>query len=475
MQPSPMGLLICCVIVALAYRARGNLMDALIVALIASMAFGSTAMMTLSALGGSTPLIFTAFSLLLIASVAARRNVLKEVGRLFACVPSAAVLCMLMVYAAVGALLLPRLFAGQTTAFTKPPGSLLIIETSLAPVSGNITQTGYLLLNGLTALALCILLLGAPRWNEVKYGFVLLAVLTAGFGLLDLAGKLAGAGDILALIRTANYALLTESNEGSFHRIVGAFPEPSSFATTALACLAFTYAYWRRTGDRLMLGLWLTLAVLLTLSTSSTAYAGLTILALAAAAGLARSVAKNRVRRRELFVVALFAVLLVLALAIALYREGFFDPFLNLLDTMVLDKSSSDSGRERSYWNQKSLQAFRDTYGLGIGVGSSRASGWPVAVLSQLGVIGALLMAQLTLVMFGGLRDIRRVLDPEIETIIASVQASAFGSLVAASLIMGTPDPGLLYFIALAVVVSARMTAMRIPLPPGPQTRLLGH
>src|SRR5690606_19406250 len=185
-------------------------------------------------------------------------------------------------------------------------------------------------------------------------------------------------------------------------------------------------------------------------------YAGLTVLTLAAVIGLARSVATAGIRPRELLVVALFGILLVLALAMALYREGFFDPFIGLLDRMVLDKGSSDSGRERSYWNEKSLQAFRDTYGLGIGLGSSRASSWPVAVVSQLGVIGSLLMAQLTLVIFGGLRDIRRVLDPEIETIIASVQASAFGSLVAASLIMGTPDPGLLYFIALAVVVSAR-------------------
>src|SRR5690606_31632197 len=146
-----------------------------------------------------------------------------------------------------------------------------------------------------------------------------------------------------------------------FYRIVGAFPESSSFATTALACLAFTYTSWRRTGDRLMLGLWLTLAALLALSTSSTAYAGLTVLTLAAVIGLARSVATAGIRPRELLVVALFGILLVLALAMALYREGFFDPFIGLLDRMVLDKGSSDSGRERSYWNEKSLQAFRDT------------------------------------------------------------------------------------------------------------------
>jgi hypothetical protein len=483
MQPSLPGLLVCGIVLSVAYGERGPLVGAIIVALIASLAFGSTAFMTLSALGGSTPLIFTAFSLLLIAAVAVRRNVLKEVGQLFARVPSAAVLTALMVYAVVGALLLPRLFAGQTSAFTKPPDSLLIIETSLAPVSGNITQTGYLVLNGATALALCILLLAAPRWTHIRRGFVLLAALTAGFGVLDLASKLAGAGDILAPIRTANYALLTESNEGNFARIVGAFPEASSFATLALACLAFTYTYWRRTGDRLMLGLWITLAGLLALSTSTTAYAGLTVLAIAAAAGLARSVATDRIHPRDILVVALFVGLLVLALALALYREGFFDPFIGMLDRMVLDKGASDSGRERSYWNEKSLQGFSDTYGLGIGVGSSRASSWPVAVVSQLGMIGSVFMALLTLVIFVGMRGASRALDPATETLVASVRASALASLGAASLIVGSPDPGPLFFVALAVVACARAMASRPASPvrlrpltqslPSPETRVI--
>src|SRR5690606_38035028 len=95
-QPSPMGLLVCCFVFALAYRVSGALIGALIVALVASIAFGSTSLMTLSALGGATPLIFTAFSLLLVGTVAARKSVLKEVGHLFARVPTASVLSILM-------------------------------------------------------------------------------------------------------------------------------------------------------------------------------------------------------------------------------------------------------------------------------------------------------------------------------------------------------------------------------------------
>ncbi len=447
-----MGLLVCCVIFAVGYRVRSPL----IVPLVASLAFGSTAALALSSLGGSTPLIYTMFSALLIAVVVARRRIFKDLGVILARLPDMWVLLLLMLYAGVGSVLLPRLFAGQTTAFTKPSGSLMIVETSLAPVSGNITQTGYLVLNGLTGIALCIYLLKSPSWDQVRRGFTWLVALTAGFAVLDLAAKFAGAGDLLAPIRTANYALLTESSEGSFYRIVGAFPEASSFATAALACLAYAFTYWHRTGDRLMLWLWMLLLALLTLSTSSTAYVGLSALLIVAALGVGGSVMSNRITGRELVVVALLLASVLVGLAIALYREGFFDPLFSLLEDMVLDKSTSDSGRERGYWNAKSMQAFYDTYGLGIGVGSSRASSWPIAVLSQLGVIGTLLMAKLAMVFFVSLKRVGVVLGPETEAIVASVRASALATLMAASLISGTPDPGTLFFIAFAVVLAAR-------------------
>jgi len=452
MQPSLMGLLVSLVIFVLARRAGGPL----IIPLLASIAFGSTSAVILTKLGGSTPLIYTTFAALLVATVAARRHIWRDLGGAFARIPDLWFLIALMVYAAVSAILLPRLFAGHTTVFARPPGVFVYIETSLGPVPGNITQTGYFVLNGLTAIALCVLLLHRPRWNELRRGFLALCALHAGFGALDLATKLAGLGDLLEPIRTASYAMLTESLEGGFHRVVGAFPEASSYAQMALAALAFTFTYGSRMRSRPALAIAAVLFGLLVISTSSTAYVGLAGLCAAWGFGFARSALTLRLERRELVIAMGGLVALALALAIALASEDFFEPLTRLVNSMVFEKSKSASGQERAYMNVKSLQGFVDTYGLGVGFGSSRASSWVIAVLSQTGVVGTAMMAILLFRVTAGVGRAGEVLDPAAQATIAGVRAAALASIFAASIISNSADPGILFFIAFAVICSAR-------------------
>ena len=71
----------------------------------------------------------------------------------------------------------------------------------------------------------------------------------AAGGLVDLAGKTLGAGDVLAPIRTASYALLTDVEHEGFARIVGTYSEASGFAIGSLPALAFAFTDWRRTGS----------------------------------------------------------------------------------------------------------------------------------------------------------------------------------------------------------------------------------
>ncbi len=89
------------------------------------------------------------------------------------------------------------------------------------PVSGNITQTGYFVLGGLTAIALCVLLCQENRLESIRRGFLLWCSVHVVFGLLDLLGKVAGAGDILSPIRTASYAMLTRSSKMAFGALLG--------------------------------------------------------------------------------------------------------------------------------------------------------------------------------------------------------------------------------------------------------------
>lgn len=461
MQPSLTGLLVCGALLLAGHRLNG----ALIIGLIASLAFGSTAVATLTAIGGATPLIYTFFAGVLVLAAAARRSVWRDLGGVFGRLRSVWALCALTLYIAIGALLFPRLLLGRTSVFVLSESREGIVESTLAPVSGNITQTGYFGVSALTAIALCVLLLRQDRLEQVRRGFLLFCLLHAGMGLIDLAGKLAGAGDLLAPLRTAGYAMLTEQVSAGFARVTGAFPEASAFSAASLACLAFCYTYWRHTGDRLARWLVLTLLGLLLLSTSSTAYGGLFVLGTAAAFGICRSLASDRLQGDDLLILGLLAVGAVLILALAVYSEAALEPVANLIDASLLGKASSASGQERAYWNLKSMQAFLDSGALGIGMGSSRASSWPVAVLSQLGLLGAVLMAALLVVIARGLGGLARRADARTCAIVASVRSAALASIVAASMIGGSPDPGMLFFIALAVITATRARLREKPRP----------
>ncbi|RVC40339.1 hypothetical protein EN779_37010, partial [Mesorhizobium sp. M4B.F.Ca.ET.088.02.2.1] len=167
-----------------------------------SMAFGATAAMILTALGGSSPQIYTLFAALLVMAVTARRHLWFELGSVFGSIRPIWILASLMAYAVIGAWLFPRFFAGQTIVFVQAKTRGAVVEAALAPVSGNISQTGYFILGGLTAVALCVLLLHSDRIDQVRRGFFLWCGLHTGMGLIDFIGKSAGAGDLLAPIRT---------------------------------------------------------------------------------------------------------------------------------------------------------------------------------------------------------------------------------------------------------------------------------
>lgn len=458
MQISIIGFLVCVGILLTGYYARG----VLIVSLVASLAFGSTALMTLSSLGGSSPLIYTLFSALLVTAVAARRRIWRDLGDVFGKVRPVWVLCGLILYCLAGSWLFPRLFAGQTSVFVQSKLYRgVVVESSLAPVSGNITQTGYFILGGLAAIAFCVLLLHKNRIEQVRRGFFIWCFLHAGMGTADLMGKMAGLGDVLRPIRTASYAMLTETSQAGFWRIAGAYSEASAFGGVSLACLSFCYVYWRKTASLFAFWLAIVLLVLTVLSTSSTAYVGLILLGIPVAISVMRSVSSGRVEASEVLIVTLLAAAILAILSIILYDERFLDPFAKMIDAMVINKASSSSGQERLYWNLKSLQAFLDTSGLGIGFGSSRASSWPIAVISQLGLVGSLMMAMLLVVVVRGMGRLTQYVDRETDAVVSSVQASAIGSVVAASLAGSTADPGTVFFIAFAVISATRVRARR--------------
>lgn len=454
MTVSVAGLLVCAALFTL-----GCLMRApIIVGLFASLPFGSTAFATITALGGSSPLIYTLFALLLISSMLFHRHLAPDLIFLFRRSWVPWVVCALALYVACSAWILPRLFAGRTSAFVATPGGG-VSEVLLAPVSGNITQPAYFALGAMTFFAFAVLLSRGHHIAAVRRGVFVWATLHAALGVVDLAGKMIGAGDVLLPIRTAHYALLVETSQGGFWRIAGGFPETSSYSAMTLACSAFAFTYWRATLNIYAFSLLIVLGVLLLLSTSGTAYAGSAIVAIPVAVCLANAAARGRYRIQDLALIGLGSVAVTALAAMYLYDSHAFHRLHDVLETAALNKPMSGSWRERTYWNLRSMTAFFETSGLGVGMGSSRSSSWIVSVISQLGVFGSVMMAALVIVL---LRDLvtgvaGRVYG-EADILASAARAAGLAWLTAASVSFGSADPGVLFFICLAVVVTCRQT-----------------
>src|SRR5262249_26136792 len=81
---------------------------------------------------------------------------------------------------------------------------------------------------------------------------------------------------------------------------------------------------------------------------------------------------------------------LAVVLALYIYDEDLFDPWVTMLLDATLNKAASDSGLERAHWNELGVEAFLNTQGIGVGYGSTRSSSWPISVLAQMGVVGAI-------------------------------------------------------------------------------------
>ncbi len=451
MIPSVEGLLVAALLLLIGFAMGAPL----IVGLLASLPFGATAFATLTALGGSSPLIYTLFSIAVILAVFTRKDAMRRLGMVFAKYPVAWLVLALIVYTIVSALLFPRFFAGRTTAFVPIEG--LVTELPLGPTSGNITQTAYFTLGAFVFIAISMTVLDPDKLKSVTRGLFAFAAANALLGGLDLAGKLAGAGDILLPIRTASYSLLTDVAQAGFWRIAGGFSEASAFAAMSLSCLAFCYAYWRVNASNLAFALMVALLLLVLLSTSTTGYAGLALLSLAPIASLMKAIVRNRFQRDDLALTAL-GILIVAALGLVyINNQHVFDPIVQLVQETILDKPQSSSGQERSYWNEKSLQSFLDTSGLGVGMGSSRSSSWIVSVIAQLGILGTIIMLALFGVIVRGMSGIRPTRDKrEVFALAAGARASAIALIVAGCISGAHADPGVLFFIALSTVVAAR-------------------
>jgi len=406
---------------------------------------------------GHMMLVFLAFGVLSRrreAAAAIRALHPNEPGFWFTC---------LVAYGVASAFLMPRVFAGITEII--PLGTTAFDDTGstvpLAPVSSNVTQSLYLSTTLLCLITLTAVAATRGGFSAVFNALLACCVANTVFAVLDIATYATGTQEVLGFIRNARYTLHTDSEIAGMKRIVGSYTEASVFARSTLGVLGVTGTLWL-CGVRP--GLTGTLAglslVLIVLSTSSTGLAGAPVmLLLLYGYAFSRLVQGRAGPQVTMFafgapVIGLAVVLLLLLDADATAK------IYGYVDLVVLNKASSDSGIERSSWNVISFQNFLDSWGLGVGLGTARASSFAVALLASVGIPGALFYAVFVFECF--LRP--RGQPGSLEADVAAAVRNGYAGLLIGDLLIGPIiDQGFFFCMLAGLAAAIRPRASNAP------------
>jgi len=363
------------------------------------------------------------------------------------------------VYAVLSTVFLPRLFAGSIEVFSivrdvdgQGGGSF---TRAIAPSAGNVTQSLYLIGD----LVVFAAVLAHAAWRgltTIANAVLAAAAVNLLFAAADLITFRMGMPDALDFMRSANYGMLVEGEISGYKRLVGSFSEASAFGGVTLVYFAFCFELWLRGVHARVAGVLATLSLAAVLAaTSATAYVAICVYAgfvlLRLLAGLLLGTMSRRVALLS-SAIAVGAILLLMSLALI---PSVWTELSDLADKTLLNKLHTQSGIERSLWNAHAMDAFFQSSGLGVGVGSARASSFLVAVLANTGVIGLGLLvpvlASLALLIVRGSPDQRT------DGYIAAGGWASFALLIAACVSGSTVDLGLLFYINAAITTGAAL------------------
>ena len=362
-------------------------------------------------------------------------------------------------YGVLGAFFLPRLFAGETyiNAIGVTEFGFASIPIPLGPTSGNITQSVYFVGNLVCFLVSYAFARSPGNIRVACNAYMTYCVLNVGFALVDLATYATGTAFLLDFIRNATYTLHLDTEIDGLKRIVGSFTETSSFSYASIACLGFMGRLWLGgVAPALTLTISLATIALLILSTSTTAYVALPIMLCFLLMTGGFRLLNSKTNATTLLFVVMTPLLAILALTTILLIPSVSDALYNFIDMSILRKGTSASGIERTQWNVFAFQNFIETYGLGAGVGSVRASSFVIAVLANLGVIGGGAYLMFIILVVSGQKAPRETYNGAVQ---AAAQTACVGMLIAATISGALIDLGLTFFILAGLATAVNETA----------------
>ncbi|WP_428419883.1 hypothetical protein [Methylibium sp.] len=352
--------------------------------------FGGSAAISLPALGGApiTPAVFALPFLMFRAVQTCGPHALVE----HAADPGAGLwLLLTIIWGVLSAYFMPRFFAGDLLVMSTDRTAVLtaVAAAPLKPSTTNLTQACYAIGGFCAFVSMRALLTLGDGLSRLRNALLLLAALNILAALINLAEHHLGMPSVMEYVRNGGYVMMDGGEVGGLIRISGTFPETSAFSAFTAPLFAFLASLWRSKQSRPYSG-WLALIslALLAFSTSTTAYGTLLIyFSLLGVAAMWR-VLVLRVTPAVGMTAVLIWCVAVAVCCVLLLKPELVTRITDFFDITVVRKLESSSGVERSSWNAQSWSNFIDTYGIGVGLGSARASSFLIVLLSNLGVIG---------------------------------------------------------------------------------------
>ena len=425
---------------------------------------GAAAAFNLPAVGGATIGMKEVGVLALVLCVTLRAGGAGQmIGALRPGQPGFALL-LFMAYSVISALFAPVIFRGATEIFSlsRDANSVAgIVTIPLRPTSGNITQLFSLGLGFLAYTTLAATFRTRPDARAVLIALALTTVFHVLLGMLDVATFATGTTALMEPLRSANYDMLVDHRMMGLKRMIGGFPEASVFGAFSLALFAFWLQVWARAPrSALFLPMMLISLAVLLRSTSSGAYVALVgFLMIFGAAQLGGVVRQDASKQAMGLLVMLVSLLWISVIGLfVLYQLS--DQVSAFLDRALLDKLQTSSGVERMSWNTQAFRNFSDTWMLGAGLGSARASNWLLASLSNVGLPGTLLYIWFLVAV---LRAPTRHADPTTKATIMGLKAAGIGLMLNDLLTAGSPNQGVFFFALAGLAVGlSRAGTMRV-------------
>jgi hypothetical protein len=332
--------------------------------------------------------------------IIARAIVNRLLGiRLNRTIPYGNLLLIFGVIAVGSALFLPFLFAGIPIYDPKIGiDDGLFIRPPLRFGINNLIQPSYLACHVVTAFALLSIKFSATKTYRAYLWAFYIEVF---FVFAESFCQLAKISFPLSLIlNNPGYALWTNAQEAYGTRNPGTYSEPSLAAGFLLLyCVGFLAQYLARHGKAIR-ALFALVASGMVASTSS-----LAILLLSPIPLLIRYSPFRFPWYLDLRQTRRIGLMLFFSAVPLIFVALFFSGYREVLTVLTVSKGESGSFINRTAADLYSLQLLLQTYGLGVGLGSNRASSLLATLLSNVGIAGTVVFLMFYFRLFAGLPE----------------------------------------------------------------------